>query len=142
MDPICKECWNRRMVLALLAVPASAVTAALAQPRASAEGPVRAALRAHPKWLFAHTSRLPLDPIETWNQWPATVVMEGGRVRLDVFQAFKEVTLTFILEVQGDGFAFHWLGHADFFLRLDAADADAPFKGRTGDMTIWLLRTK
>lgn len=142
MDPICKKCLNRRKVLASLAVPALVVTGALAQKRDSAEGSVQAALRSSHKWLFAHTSRLPLDPLEAWNQWPATVEMEGARVRLNVFQAFKDVTLTLILKVQDDGFTFEWPGHADFFMRLDTADVNAPFKGRTGDMTIWLLRTK
>lgn len=33
-----------------------------------------------------------------WNQWPATVEMEGDRVRLNVFQAFKDVTLSLIMK--------------------------------------------
>lgn len=70
--------------------------------KASAEGSVQQVLRSQQKWIFAYTGRLPVDPLDAWNQQPATVYI--------------------------------------FFMRLD--EKEAPFKGRTGDMTIWLLRTQ
>ena len=120
----------------------SAIGSVQAQQPVSAEGAVQGVLRSTQKWLFAHTSRLPLDPLEIWNQWPATVDIDGDHVRLNVLRPYRDMPSVFALQVQAAGFTFDWPGHAEFFMRLDATDANAPFKGRTRNMTIWLLRTQ
>jgi hypothetical protein len=38
------------------------------------------------------------------------------------------------------GFTFVREGVGEYFMRLDATDAKAPFKGEVGERTIWSLR--
>ena len=128
-------------VFAVLLVLALAVGSVRAQQPLSAMGSAQATLHSQQKWLFAHTSLLPLGPLESWNQWPATVDTDGDRLTLNVINPIG-TTYAFALQVQADGFGFDWPGHAAFFMRLQATDANAPFKGQTGNMTIWLLRTQ
>jgi len=129
------------MVFAVLLLLTSAPESVRAQQSLSAIGSTQAVLHSQQTWLFAHTSQFPLGPLESWNQWPATVDTDGDRVTLNVINPFSS-TYVFALQVQADGFGFNWPGHAEFFMRLEATDANAPFKGRTGNMTIWLLRTQ
>lgn len=141
MKPICNSHFlSRRMLLLVVVALTSAIGSVRAQQPVSNVSSVQTILHSQQKWLFAHTSRLPLDPLESWNQWPATVDMDGDRVRLNVIRPWGAASV-FTLQVQAAGFTFDWLGHAEFFMRFDATDANAPFKGRSGNMTIWLLRT-
>ena len=125
---------RRRMLLA----GATLSVSGFAQSPQPAEGPVQALLRSHKKWLFAHTSRQPLDPLEVWNQYPAAFDMDGDRVRLTIVPTFHDGA-TFSLDIQAGGFTLDWTGHGVFFMRLDTADPKAPFKGQAGVMTLWLL---
>lgn len=127
-----------------LAIALGVTGAAGAQtlPQALPEGSVQQILRSQQKWIFAYTGRLPLDPLDAWNQQPATVQTDGERLILSVAPPYKDIRSFFPLQVHADGFTFDWPGHAKFFMRLDEKEASAPFKGRTGDMTIWLLRTQ
>lgn len=135
---------ERSFIRAALVVALGITGAAGAQtlPQASPEGSVQQTLRSQQKWIFAYTGRLPLDPLEAWNQQPATVHMDGDRVILSVAPPYRDTKSVFPLQVQADGFSFDWPGQAKFFMRLDEKEPNAPFKGRTGDTTVWLLRTQ
>jgi hypothetical protein len=143
MPPICnKYSLSRRAVLVLFFMLTSVTESARSQQTLPNESSVEAVLRSQEKWIFAYTNRRPLDPLESWNQHPATIDRDGEGFRLKVLTPYTGATSIYPLQLQAGGFSFQREGVGEYFMRLEAAAVNAPFKGEVGDRTIWLLRAK
>ena len=132
---------SRRRFL-LLALVTSLVGSSRAQQPVSTERLVRDLLQTHHKWVFAYTVRLPLDPLEIWDQNPATISRDGDGLSLKILSSHTGYISTHPLMIRPDGFAFELTGYGQVFMRLDSVDSKAPFKGQVGDKTYWLLRAQ
>ena len=143
MPPICDNySLSRRALLALFPTLVLVTASVRSQQIASIESSVESVLRSQEKWLFAYTNRRPLDPLESWNQHPATVDRDGESLKLRVLTPYTGATSVYPLQLRAGGFTFEREGVGEYFMRLDAADANAPFKGEVGERTIWLLRSR